>query len=263
MSIIDLFGTLSTKPQFPETPVLPEDAREAFAILWALYETFRVYPVTVNDAFDKVMREAWEASQHNKKPGKKQPEYTLVKACDAFPELNTEWRAWFEGLEDRWYEEKMRIEARLTELAEQSQPLPGDEWVLAYTIDSGAYRSVDMGSGRYSKAAAEDRVRHYQHQGLEAELRIEHRERPSSLRFGKPFRWTDYEVWVKASKTDIRIADRRPGMTMVEWVASCWRDGVNPRVYQPFLPHGFEEAHGIGWDGTITPKEVSGNADPA
>lgn len=243
-------------PEVPQTPELPEDAHDAFEVLWAHYEVYRMFPLTVNSAFEAAMQAAWNA-KHEKK--KRKPEFTLNKACKAFPDLNDEWRSWSEGLEDSWYEEKKALEAKLVELAGQATPVASDEWTMAYTVDNGAYRSVDMGSGTYAHNEAKNQVLHYQHQGLEAELRIERRERPSSLasQRGKPFKWTDYEVWVKANPIDIKIADRRPGMSMVEWVASCWKSGVNPRVYQPFLPHGFEEAHGIGWNGQITPPSES------
>lgn len=42
---------------------------------------------------------------------------------------------------------------------------------------------------------------------------------------------------------------------LIDEVASCWRAGLNARVVHPYLPEGFEEKHGINYDGTIRPKE--------
>lgn len=36
---------------------------------------------------------------------------------------------------------------------------------------------------------------------------------------------------------------------MVEVVRLCWKREVNPRVMYPFLPHGFEERHGLDYFG--------------
>lgn len=36
---------------------------------------------------------------------------------------------------------------------------------------------------------------------------------------------------------------------LVETVRKCWARGVNPRVYFPFLPHGYEAQHGLDYFG--------------
>ena len=48
---------------------------------------------------------------------------------------------------------------------------------------------------------------------------------------------------------DLEILKRSPAPSLVEQVRLCWARGVNPRVYNPFLPHGFEEKHGISYAG--------------
>lgn len=40
-----------------------------------------------------------------------------------------------------------------------------------------------------------------------------------------------------------------PGPDMVTFVRSCWQKGVNPRVFNPFIPYGFEERHGFDYYG--------------
>lgn len=44
-------------------------------------------------------------------------------------------------------------------------------------------------------------------------------------------------------------AAKRKGVDMVELVRLCWSKGLNPRVYFPYLPHGFEERHGLDFFG--------------
>ena len=43
----------------------------------------------------------------------------------------------------------------------------------------------------------------------------------------------------------LRALDYLDGPSLVEQVRMSWRRGVNPRVYNPFLPVGFEEKHGL------------------
>lgn len=38
---------------------------------------------------------------------------------------------------------------------------------------------------------------------------------------------------------------------LVDRVSKLWKRGLNPRVVDPFIPHGFEEQHGINYDGSI------------
>jgi len=45
---------------------------------------------------------------------------------------------------------------------------------------------------------------------------------------------------------------RRPGPTLREQVRLCWKRGVNPRVYSPFLPHGYEQSVGLDYFGGET-----------
>ncbi len=39
-----------------------------------------------------------------------------------------------------------------------------------------------------------------------------------------------------------------------DWVKGCWRRGVNPRVYSPYLPHEFEQQNGLDYFGNDLKK---------
>jgi len=39
------------------------------------------------------------------------------------------------------------------------------------------------------------------------------------------------------------------GLTLRDMVKACWSKALNPRVYWPMLPPGYEEQEGIGWQG--------------
>jgi len=44
---------------------------------------------------------------------------------------------------------------------------------------------------------------------------------------------------------DILAAQRAPQLPAREWVRMCWKNGANPRVYNPFIPADFEEKHDL------------------
>lgn len=56
---------------------------------------------------------------------------------------------------------------------------------------------------------------------------------------------------------DVEALKRYPPPSLREWVASCWQNGINPRVLNPFLPHGYEAKVGLDYQG----RDVSARAD--
>lgn len=56
-----------------------------------------------------------------------------------------------------------------------------------------------------------------------------------------------------AHPVDIDIIKRTP-LALKEWVRRCWKKGVNPRVYNPYLPHEFEQTNGLDYFGNETKK---------
>ncbi len=60
-------------------------------------------------------------------------------------------------------------------------------------------------------------------------------------------------AWLAAvrveSDLDADIIRRSPPPSLREQVRLCWKRGVNPRVFNPFLPHGYEEQAGLDYFG--------------
>jgi len=65
-------------------------------------------------------------------------------------------------------------------------------------------------------------------------------------------------VWVQVQdpEIDLEILNNSPRPTLVQQVQMSWKRGCNPRVYNPFLPHGFEAKHGISMlgDNSVPPN---------
>lgn len=76
--------------------------------------------------------------------------------------------------------------------------------------------------------------------------RVEEYSAPVSERYVS----TGWRVLVEvAEDLDLLILAKMPGPPLREQVRRCWARGVNPRVYNPFLPHGYEERVGLDYFG--------------
>ena len=247
---IDIEALLAAAPPLPEPPTfpeLPEDPREAFAALLAFRRTLNVIG-QANDAFearrDAVLRPAYKALFKHRK-------FIMAEAMAEFPELCDHFETEAEAVVGGWRSLEKAADAKLNELAAGIEPQPGTEWNRADVVNSTSYNTQGFGAHSYARGAAESYVPHYVQNGLKAKVEV-HRwdDRPDyKPLYGKRSDIADYVVMVKADALDIEIAKHRPGMTTREWVKWCWGNGKNPRVFQPMLPQGYEEAHGLDYFG--------------
>jgi hypothetical protein len=56
-----------------------------------------------------------------------------------------------------------------------------------------------------------------------------------------------------ATEADRDLLSRRPGFSVKNYLKACWGVGVNPRVFNPMLPHGLEEKLGLDYFGGEKP----------
>jgi hypothetical protein len=145
--------------------------------------------------------------------------------------------------------EKYRIECELRELAPTTPIHPGEPR-LYHTCYASSYGSQGWGAFSYAKGRAELDADDARACGLPVEVRPIVEKRPSTISPGKMRVSERVEVWVSvAEDLDLEIIRRRPRLTLREQVRLCWKRGVNPRVYNPYLPHGYEEREGIDMQG--------------
>lgn len=118
-------------------------------------------------------------------------------------------------------------------------------------IYESTYGSQGFSAMRYATASAEQTADRLRSLGLNAVVERRQTERTIAARpHSHPLEFV--VVLVDIDPADLPLLKRaKVEVSLVDEVAACWRRGVNPRVYNPFLPHGFEERHGIGRDGRI------------
>lgn len=83
--------------------------------------------------------------------------------------------------------------------------------------------------------------------------RVERRAQEIETPGGKIRRVYYYEVLAYCCEDDLPLIIHHPPPTIREQVKMCWGRGINPRVYCPFLPHGYEGKVGLDFFGNDLP----------
>jgi len=122
-------------------------------------------------------------------------------------------------------------------LAEVLIPWATEKFSQVYSSDTNTCRSQGWGALRYAQKAAEGCADRLRAQGIEAEVRS------ATETWG-----TRFEVWAKTDEAGFDLIDRK-GETIKDFLKRCWKAGVNPRVYNPFIPAGLEEKLGLDYFG--------------
>jgi hypothetical protein len=128
-----------------------------------------------------------------------------------------------------------------------------DGWYRVDTIYSSTYASQGFGAVNYAKGAAERLADAFRAQNIPVEVREAKRATNPGGRGwrGEQLPSTEsceFQVWAQCDHDKAQWALNQK-TDFVEVVRLCWKRGVNPRVYYPFLPVGFEEKNGLDFFG--------------
>lgn len=142
-----------------------------------------------------------------------------------------------------WNVRIRRLGCRIRHLVDihDIKPTPGDHKVKYTWVYEGSYRSQGfLGAERYYKAAMQRHLDDLEYSGFKAEPEFESG-------------W----VWALVSDPvlDGYLLKELKKISMVpyaELVRAKWARGINPRVDNPYLPHGYESEVGIDFFGNIT-----------
>lgn len=121
------------------------------------------------------------------------------------------------------------------ELSSPIPPAPG--YVLVASVHAGRYHTQGFGARRYAGGEANEIARRYVAAGWDTATR------PTA---------TQYEVWARGQGVAGPFTPwlAQPSADSLRaWVQRCWKAGLNPRVYDPFLPAGYEERVGLDYFG--------------
>jgi hypothetical protein len=175
----------------------------------------------LNVAYRAALEADWRAAN----PKKKLPKND-AKLFDGAPNaqriLSEHSEAADHWVNDNIYQPLAQTETALCAAAVGLPVPPADEWQQIGDVWESTYRSQSYGASKYANAKAHliaDKAVFY---GVEASV--------EGYEFG-------YRVKARTTPTGAEILRRKPDVPVKEWVEACARRGVNPRVYNPFLPY--------------------------
>lgn len=152
-------------------------------------------------------------------------------------------------LGDAMIAEGDQLEAQLVAMAADLDVPATPDLHLRYTAFHGTYRSQGYGAPRYTQADAQRHADAAARHGLQAEVREVNKTTIDGHWGNRDL--LDFGVFTNTTDTGWEIVSRKPGLPLREWLAACWKAGTNPRVMNPFLPHGLEERLGVSFFGDL------------
>lgn len=193
------------------------------------------YPFEDEQAeFDRAVIAEWRAL--GKKPARS-PADERRRALAELPAERVEaLRAPYMQRATAWRERASEASQRANAIADELTPAAGPLAFELGVVYASTY-STQTRPGSYVRGAAErlaDVAREYQ-----IPVEVVPGNVPGDL----------HVVAHVASQLDGEVLARKPGPPLREQVRRCWARGVNPRVYLPGLPHGYEERNGFDFQG--------------
>lgn len=150
---------------------------------------------------------------------------------------------------DFLYNEVERLKQRLAELAPSAELRrvgPEGEWYYLDSKRAGDYRSQGYGALHYAEGSVQFMADVARAQGFVDGVDLVVFTSKTGGEYSDDVVLAAVRV---ADAVDAEILRRCPPPSLREQVRLCWKRGVNPRVFNPFLPHGYEEKAGLDYFG--------------
>lgn len=130
---------------------------------------------------------------------------------------------------------------------------------VATCVHTSTYSTQGFGATRYAERSARMIAADYQRANQGVAVTVVRNVEPGDAPRGPyatfpPSERFDILVAVE-TEADVDLVRRRAAaspITLREWVKQCWGSGVNPRVYMPLLPVGYEAKEGLDFFGGET-----------
>lgn len=192
---------------------------------------------------------------------RKQPEQKVIRLWEGYQPLFDEASAELKAKLDYYRDEVKRLKDLIYEAMADGAGYPRAGLVKAQLgpiISSEDYRTQGFGAIDYARGMAEmvaNQARFYKIPVSIAQVTPEwattEARRGRRAPVGGWIPHAEFRVFVEVEHAiiDLLLIQIGPGADLVEQVRLCWARGVNPRVYNPFLPHDFESKHGLDYHG--------------
>ena len=183
--------------------------------------------------YNRHLRRAWD--------GRMRTPFLASQAAGKFPHIEERYLALAGALIQR----EKELETALDRMAQEEVVRASDcVYTLYASTGTWVYSSQGFGALTYAANAAQmqaDKLRYYD---IPTHIQKISRDRDQ---WG--IEHADFNIWAQADSRTCEVIRRKNSLPLREWVKLCWKRGVNPRVYQPFLPSGYEESVGLDYFG--------------
>jgi hypothetical protein len=215
----------------------------------------------INARFAAEMRPLLVAAKAKKIPAEDKECIAIayVKTQDAYNEAFARYKTEVDAAYEARKIDLKAIDDRLSDLAESAELRVGTELVSYYRSYVSTYATQGNGCVSYARNAAEMTAQQPRFYGVDARVApVEFEKKDPPVRFGTSRGIFYFEVSIQVeSSLDAEIIRRRPGPTLRDELKMALKIGINPRVLNPFLPHGIEEKLGLDYLGNDLPTYVA------
>ncbi len=118
-----------------------------------------------------------------------------------------------------------------------AHPTAPDTLLKVYEVWDVTYQSQGFSAGTYARGSAELEADRLRLAGIPCEVVRSDEIKGYLVRAA---------VWCDV---DVDLCRHLPAPSLRQQVALCWQRGVNPRVFNPLLPHGYEQSVGLDYQG--------------
>lgn len=227
---------------------MSDEVRAAFA---AMVEELRVLGPAWKQAEQETQRGYEAALIAAVPPPKKGKPWSTEAAWKKLPEdrrkaIRAEWSARDNAVWYKFNNVKTSLEHDLRALAEHVPVRAGALRVVVEERSTSTYRSTSRGAD-YARVGATVVAEGLK--GLGVQVSVEPTWWSDEAKAAKEEPAGYSVVALVEDELDGEVLKRLPGVPLREWVRLCWKLGANPRVYNPYLPHGYEEREGLDFFG--------------
>ena len=244
----------ATREALAEAIKQRDKARDDLAALYGL-EPKHPLQVEFNETRDALWKSWLAANNHKPRPFPprgEQPNSRLVKKFLESPEFVahlTLYQARGKIVSVDLRMKKDAAEKVVFDIAYELTPRPGPHPVRIRSASSYDFHTQGFGAEKYARGTVELAALGARALGLEVTVESDDPPPPPKYyRSDTPERRWAARAHVEDPAIDVEIILARP-LALREWVRQCWKMGVNPRVYNPYLSVGYEEKVGLDYFG--------------
>ncbi len=156
--------------------------------------------------------------------------------CEYLQALKERYLALFKDKTSMQQRHVKRMEDILFELAPKASLTPQAEYLVLRTAEGSAWHTQGFGANKYARGTLVWPMARLKAAGFDARIETMPDRILQRDRYG--YQYDTYQLVANVTEWQLDAVLRLPDATTGRWVQILEGAGVNPRVYNPFLPYG-------------------------